>query len=83
MKKLQVLGPGCPNCRKLAELTETAAQELEIAFELEKVTEIDRITAFGVMTTPALVVDGVVVVSGRVPSVAEIRGMIGNERSTL
>lgn len=79
MKKLQVLGPGCPNCRKLAEMVETAAGELGLAFELEKVTEIDRITGFGVMMTPALVVDGEVKVSGRVPSVAEIRGMIGGE----
>lgn len=79
MKKLQVLGPGCPNCRKLAEMVEVVAGELGLEFELEKVTEIDRITGFGVMMTPALVVDGEVKVSGRVPSVAEIRVMIGGE----
>lgn len=77
MKKLQVLGPGCPKCRKLAEMTKRAARELQIEFELEKVTEIDKITAFGVMMTPALVVDGEVKVSGKVPSLDELKEMIG------
>ena len=76
MKKLQVLGPGCPNCETLARITEKAAQELGIEFELEKVTGIDEITAFGVMSTPALVVDGDVKVSGRLPSAAEVKEMI-------
>ena len=71
--KLQVLGPGCPKCKKLAEMTESAAQELGIAYELEKVTDINEIMSFGVMMTPALVVDGQVKVSGKVPSLDEIK----------
>ena len=76
MKKIQVLGPGCPNCRKLAEITEEAARELGIEFELEKVTDIVQITQAGVMATPALVVDGTVVSSGRVPKQEEIKEML-------
>jgi len=76
MKKLQILGTGCAKCTKLAEATEHAAESLGLPFQIEKVTEIQRIMAFGVMMTPALVVDGVVKVSGRVPSADEIRQML-------
>jgi hypothetical protein len=55
MKKIQVLGPGCPNC---------------------KITEITQITQFGVMATPGLVVDGEVLISGRVPSEAEVKKLL-------
>lgn len=75
-KKIQVLGPGCPNCRRLAELTEKAAGELGIEYELEKVTDITKITQFGIMATPGLAVDGKVLVSGRVPSETEIKKML-------
>ena len=76
MRKLQVLGPGCMKCRKLAETAEAAAQELGVDYEIEKVTEIDKIMAFGVMLTPALVVDGEVKISGKVPSVQETKAII-------
>lgn len=76
MTKLQVLGTGCSTCEKLAEMAVDTATALGIEFELEKVTEIDAITAFGVMSTPALVVDGDVKVSGRLPSAAELKEMI-------
>lgn len=76
MKKLQILGTGCPKCQKLGEIAETAARELGIEYEMEKVQEIDKIMGFGVMVTPALVVDGEVKVSGKVPSVEEIKEML-------
>jgi len=76
MKKLQVLGTGCPTCRKLAMMVEQAAGDLGLDYELEKVTEIDRITDFGVMSTPALAVDGEVKASGGLPSMDEIKAMI-------
>jgi small redox-active disulfide protein 2 len=76
MKKIQVLGPGCPNCKRLADLTERVARELGIEFELEKITEITQITQFGVMATPGLVVDGEVLISGRVPSEAEVKKLL-------
>jgi len=77
MKKLQVLGPGCPKCVELAKRTEAAAQALGGDFEVEKVSELGKIMAFGVMITPALGVDGQVKVVGQVPSVEEIKKLIG------
>ena len=77
MKKLTILGPGCPNCRKLAQNTEEAAKALGIEYEIVKVTDIDAILDSGVMTTPALVVDGELKVMGRVPTPDEIKIMLG------
>ena len=74
--KLQVLGTGCPKCKQLAELTEAAATELGLDYELEKITDINAIMQMGVMMTPALAVDGQVKVSGKVPSVDEIKSHI-------
>jgi small redox-active disulfide protein 2 len=76
MKKLQVLGTGCPKCQKLTEHAEKAAQALGIEYELEKVTEIDQIMSYGVMMTPALVVDGTVKIVGKVPSVEQLKAVI-------
>ncbi len=76
MKKLQILGTGCPKCQKLAAQTEAAAQAAGIEYELEKITDIDAIMDFGVMMTPALAVDGEVKVVGKVPSVAEIQQLL-------
>ena len=74
--KVQILGTGCPKCRKLAENAEAAAKALGLDYELEKVTDINEIMGFGVMMTPALAVDGQVRVSGKVPGVEEIKGML-------
>jgi small redox-active disulfide protein 2 len=76
MKKLQILGTGCPKCKKLYELTEQAAKSTGIEYEIEKVEDIQQIIAFGVMMTPALAVNGEVKVSGKVPTVDEIKRMI-------
>jgi small redox-active disulfide protein 2 len=76
MKKLQVLGPGCPKCKMLAEQTEAAAKELGIEYTLEKVTDINQMLKLGVMATPALVVDGTVKVVGKVPSAKEIKSLL-------
>ena len=76
MRKLQILGTGCPKCRKLAANAEVAARELGIEFEIEKVTDITRIMSFGVMMTPALAVDGQVKVVGKVPEPDQIKGML-------
>ena len=76
MKKIQILGTGCPKCRQLAENTEAAAKELGLEYELVKVTDITEIMKFGVMMTPALAVDGVVKVVGKVPSVDDLKKML-------
>jgi len=77
MIKLQVLGTGCPKCKKLAENTEAAAKALGIEYEIEKVTNINEIMKFGVMMTPALAIDGQVKIVGKVPSPQDIEKMIG------
>ena len=76
MKKLQILGTGCPKCIKLAEAAHAAADQLGLECEIEKVTDINRIVSFGVMMTPALVVDGQVKVAGRVPAIDELKTLI-------
>ena len=76
MKTLQVLGTGCPKCKKLAEQTEAAAKALGIEYQLVKVTDINEIMSFGVMMTPALAVDGDVKFAGKVPGVDEIKAFL-------
>ena len=76
MKKIQVLGPGCPNCEKLVNNTEAAVAELGIDCDIEKVTDIVEITNFDVMLTPAIAVDGVVKSSGKVLSVDQLKELL-------
>ena len=76
MKKLQILGTGCPKCKKLAENAEAAAKALSIEYTIEKVTDINEIMKFGVMMTPGLAVDGEVKVAGKVPGAEEIKELL-------
>jgi len=76
VRKLQILGTGCAKCRMLADHAEQAARELGIQYTLEKVTDINDIIAFGVVSTPALVVDGEIKVSGRVPTAEAIKPLL-------
>ena len=72
MKKVQVLGTGCPKCQQTTENAKAAAQALGIEIELQKVDKPMQIAKLGVLFTPALALDGEVKVSGRVPSPEEI-----------
>ncbi len=74
--KIQILGTGCPKCRRLEENARAAAGEMNTSVEIEKVTDINRITDMGVMITPALAVDGVVKSTGKVLSKDEIANII-------
>lgn len=76
MKKIQILGTGCAKCEKLAEHAKQAAENLGIDYQLDKVTDLNEIMGFGVMTTPALVIDGQVMVAGKVPAAADIEKML-------
>ena len=76
MKKIQILGTGCPKCRQLAENARSAVQELNIDAEIEKVTDLNEITKFGIMITPGLAIDGQVQSSCKVLSVAEIKALL-------
>ena len=72
MHKIQILGTGCTKCNNLTKAATTAADELGIPYELEKVTDFLKFADFGVMVTPALVVDGKVLVAGKVPKHDEL-----------
>jgi small redox-active disulfide protein 2 len=76
VKKLQVLGTGCPKCKKLAENAQAAVNDLGLDCDIEKVTDVNEIMTFGVMITPALAIDGQVKVVGKVPSPDEIKQML-------
>jgi small redox-active disulfide protein 2 len=76
MKKIQILGTGCPKCKKLTENADAAAKDLGIEYKIEKVTDINEIMKFGVMMTPALAVDGQVKVVGKVPSPEQIKQLL-------
>ncbi|MCX5801851.1 MAG: thioredoxin family protein [Candidatus Eisenbacteria bacterium] len=86
--KLQVLGPGCPKCKKLAENVEAAVKELGkepgnepgAEAQVTKITDIDEIVKFGVMMTPGLVIDGKLKSSGRILNVEEIKKLIREAR---
>jgi small redox-active disulfide protein 2 len=74
--EIKVLGSGCANCRRLEALTSEVLGELGLQGTLDKVTDFAQIAAFVVMHTPALMVDGAVVLSGRVPAKDELRRLI-------
>lgn len=73
---IKVLGPGCNNCVTLEARTRQALAELGQDAAIEKVTDTAQIIGYGVMSTPGLVVDGTVVVSGRVPSVKQLAELL-------
>lgn len=74
--QLTVIGPGCAKCKTLAQFTEQAAKELGVPYELIKVSDLKQIMALGVMLTPALAINGTVKVTGKVPSVAELKTLL-------
>jgi small redox-active disulfide protein 2 len=76
MKKIQILGTGCPKCMKLAENAESAARQLGIEYQIEKITDINEIINFGVMATPTLVIDGQVKAVGKIPSPEQIKQLL-------
>ena len=76
MKKIHILGTGCAKCNALTEAVQQAVAAAGIPAQIEKVTDILRFADFGVMMTPALVVDGVVKATGKVPSPDELKKLL-------
>lgn len=72
MKVVEVLGPGCANCQRLEANVREAVAMAGVEAEVRHVTDYREIAARGVMSTPGLVIDGMVVSKGRVPSAADI-----------
>jgi small redox-active disulfide protein 2 len=74
--KIEILGTGCPKCKKLYELTNEAVKESGLQAEIVKVEKIQDIMNYGVMMTPAIVIDGQVKASGKMPDIAQIKQWI-------
>jgi small redox-active disulfide protein 2 len=75
--KIAILGMGCATCNKLEDTVRLAVKETGVDAQIEHVTDIKQIMAYGVMTTPALVIDGKVKTMGKLPTLADIKQMIG------
>ena len=76
MIKIQILGTGCPKCKKLTENAEEVVRDLDGDYEVVKVTDIGEIIKFGVMLTPALAVNGEVKSTGKILSHDEIKELL-------
>jgi small redox-active disulfide protein 2 len=73
---IKVLGPGCRNCVTLEARTREALDQLGLDAEVEKVTDPAAIVGYGLLSTPGLVVDGELVLAGKVPSVRQLTGLL-------
>ncbi|MDD4980654.1 MAG: thioredoxin family protein [Candidatus Omnitrophica bacterium] len=74
--KIEILGMGCPKCKKLYENAQVAIKELNAQAEVVKVEDIQKIIGYGIMTTPAIAIDGEVKAAGRIPTPDEIKKWI-------
>lgn len=78
--EIKVLGTGCTNCKALEKSVINALAEMNITADVEKIEDIQKIMSYGIMRTPGLVINQKVVVSGRVPSMKEIKEIIVKNR---
>jgi len=78
--KIQILGKGCINCKKLEENVRIALKQIGLNEEIEKVTDVDKIVEMGVLMTPALVIDGKIESTGKVLSQKQIIEIINNRK---
>ncbi|MDD3774212.1 MAG: thioredoxin family protein [Patescibacteria group bacterium] len=74
--QIQVLGSGCPTCKKLFDLTKQAVDELELKTEVEYITDIQKIIEMGIMSSPVLAINGKLAISGFLPNVEKIKETI-------
>jgi len=78
--KIEILGTGCPKCKKVTENAETAVKELGVDAEIVKIQDINEIMKRGVVLTPAIAVEGEVKASGKIPSAEEIKKWIEEKK---
>ncbi|MCC7552228.1 TM0996/MTH895 family glutaredoxin-like protein [Candidatus Micrarchaeota archaeon] len=74
--KIEILGSGCPNCKKVVEITRKAIEETKVNAEIIKITNIGEIINYGVMSTPAIVINGEIKSYGRIPDIEEIKNWL-------
>ena len=77
--EIRILGPGCPRCAEVEKRTINVLAELNVGADVQKVTDIKKISEYKVLGTPALVINGKVKASGRIPSPEEIKKWIKEE----
>ena len=78
--KIEILGMGCAKCSKLEQEVREALKELDVEAEVVKVSDLDKISSYGVLMTPGLVINGTVRSSGKVPSMAELKKWIADQK---
>jgi small redox-active disulfide protein 2 len=78
--EIKILGPGCQKCKTLEKITREAVSELGITADITKEEDIGNIMNYGIMHTPGLVINGKVVLSGRVPSLKEVKEILTNHK---
>lgn len=78
MLQIKVLGPGCANCKKLEQITKQAVISMGFQAEISKISDYSEIMTYDILSTPGLVINEVVVCSGRVPSQAEVTTWLAN-----
>jgi len=78
---VKVYGPGCMKCNTLVDLVTRAAEQSGLACDIEKVTDLNEIISAGIITTPGLVIDGVIVLQGKVPSMDQLVGILDEHAS--
>jgi len=74
--EIKILGPGCANCKALDKLVREVVAQNHIDATIEKIEDITEIMKYNILTMPALIVDGDVVLKGRVPSIEELKGIL-------
>ena len=74
---IEVLGPGCPRCQETLRVVRHVVGEAHLECQVHKEESLERMAALGVMRTPAVVFDGKVVFSGRIPKAQEVRHLLG------
>ncbi len=79
--KIQIAGPGCYNCQTTERNVVNACAELDLAADISHVSDYNAMAKLGVMRTPAVLVDGQIIVAGRVPTVSELKTLLLNAKS--
>ena len=80
IESIQVLGTGCPTCKKLFEATKQVVAELDIKIEVEYINDIEKMMAMGVMSSPVLAINNQAVVAGQAPSADKIKELLTSEK---
>ena len=75
-KKIEILGPGCTRCKETFRVVQHVVEQEGLDIEVVKEESIERMMALGIMATPGIAIDGVIVVSGRIPKADEVRKLL-------